>query len=113
MVEAGQTDVKVYPALDKEFVINRVEFVCNVIAKHDRKETSNVAIFGQKEIKTAAAPGDVVAICLCCQCHLRMGEIRAFMRYQYNVVFKDTAKMRYLSLGTFVMAPGNFPPLLV
>lgn len=80
MVEAGQTDVELYPTLGKEFVIKRVEFVCNVTAKHDREQTSDVAIFGQKEIKTSTAPGDVVTIRLCCQCHLRMGEIRVFKR---------------------------------
>lgn len=78
MVEAGQTDVKVYPALDEEFVVKSVKFVCNVTAEHDREETGNVTIFGQKEIKTSAAPGDVAAIRLCGQGHLGMGEIRVF-----------------------------------
>lgn len=84
MVEAGQTNVKVYATLGKEFVIKRVEFVCNVTAKHDREETTNVAILGQKQIKTPTAPGDVVAIRLRCQCHLRMVEIRVLKTCQLN-----------------------------
>lgn len=123
MVEAGQTDVKMYPTLGKEFVIKRVEFVCNVTAKHDREETSNVAIFGQKKIKTAAAPGDIVAIRLSCQCHLRIGENQAFKTWQLNVGCKVGIKRYWIfyskneivlhRMKAFVIAPGNFRPLLV
>lgn len=45
VVEAGETDVQQHSALDVELVVEVVELLRDVVAQHDGKQPSDVAVF--------------------------------------------------------------------
>lgn len=71
MAEAGQTQVEAVSGAVESLVVEGVQLVCDVITHDQSEDLGEVAMFGKEQVKFLSPPGNVFALGISSQCHLK------------------------------------------